>query len=320
VPSLDRAVLITSAGRRGGLLNATRGSLRDLGLDWAVLAADAAPDLSAACHLADRSFAVPPVTSDEYIGALLDICAKEDVALLIPTIDPELLPLSTHSDRFAAKGVLINVGYPDFVRVARDKSLTAERLAGLGVESPKSISCGAGVTDTMTFPALAKPIGGSSSLGIIRYRSAEDYRLDPPGDGFVLQEMLEGPEYTVNVFCDGSGAFRCAVPHRRIEVRAGEVSKGRTERRSDLTIIAQKIATLNGARGAFCFQLIDSDRGPVVFEINARFGGGYPLAHRAGATFVKWLLEDACGLPCSANDRWQDRLLLLRYDAEVFVD
>src|SRR6185503_7690674 len=132
--------------------------------------------------------------------------------------------------------------------------------------------------------------GGSSSIGLIRYGSAEQYRRNPPPSDCIVQELLEGPEYTVNTFCDSGGAFRCAVPHLRIEVRGGEVSKGRTERRADLTGIAEQIATLPGARGVFCFQAIVTERGPVVFEINARFGGGYPLAHRAGAKFTKWLL------------------------------
>jgi carbamoyl-phosphate synthase large subunit len=55
-----------------------------------------------------------------------------------------------------------------------------------------------------------------------------------------------------------------------------------------------------------------------VFEINARFGGGYPLAHQAGATFSQWLLEEVAGLPATANDRWQDGVLMLRYDSAVF--
>jgi len=56
-----------------------------------------------------------------------------------------------------------------------------------------------------------------------------------------------------------------------------------------------------------------------VFEINARFGGGYPLAHRAGAKFTKWLLEEVIGAPCTAKDSWDEGLLLLRYDSEVFL-
>jgi len=313
---LKRTILITSAGRRVGLMNAVRESLAELGLDWRIVGADAEPELSATCALADASYRVPVVGSGEYADFLIEICRKEDVGLLIPTIDPELLPISLREEDFAAAGVRVNIGSADFVRTARDKALTGKRLTEIGVEAPQTW---VGGDDDPRFPAIAKPIGGSASVGIRRYRSAEEYRSDPPGEGCILQELLEGPEYTVNVYCDPEGTFRCAVPHRRLEVRSGEVSKGRTERRKDLMEIARRIASLPGARGAFCFQAILTERAPVVFEINARFGGGYPLAHRAGAKFVKWLLEEATGKSSTASDDWQDGLLMLRYDSEVFV-
>jgi carbamoyl-phosphate synthase large subunit len=315
---LKKAALITSAGRRVGLLNAVRDSLDELGLDWRIVAADAEPEMSAACRMADSHHRVPRVTSDEYPGALLDICRAEGVGLVIPTIDTELLPLSANAAAFARDGVRVNIGGPEFVRVARDKALTGERLIATGVAAPRTWARNSPLGD-LQFPLIAKPAGGSASIGIVRYASPDEYERNPPRADCILQEALEGPEYTVNTFCDAGGAFRCAVPHQRLEVRAGEVSKGRTERRPDLTAVAERIAALPGARGAFCFQAILTVDGPVVFEINARFGGGYPLAHRAGATFTKWLLEEATGAPCTATDSWQGDLLMLRYDSEVFV-
>src|SRR3546814_1692610 len=78
---------------------------------------------------------------------------------------------------------------------------------------------------------------------------------------------------------------------------------------------------LPGPRGALCFQAIVDDNGDAsVFEINARFGGGYPLAHRAGAAFGRWLMEERLQLPSSANDDWRNGVTMLRYDAAVFID
>ncbi|NDD70965.1 transcriptional regulator, partial [bacterium] len=56
------------------------------------------------------------------------------------------------------------------------------------------------------------------------------------------------------------------------------------------------------------------------FEINARFGGGYPLADQAGAKFAQWILEELANLPSSANNEWREGVLMLRYDATVFTD
>jgi carbamoyl-phosphate synthase large subunit len=311
--------LITSAGRRVGLLNAARESLAQLGLDWRIMAADAAPELSAACQLADSWRRVPPIASADYVGSLLDICRNDDVGLVIPTIDTELESLSQSEGEFAKAGIAINIGSSEFVRIARDKALTQRELASLGIDTPRTWAGPVSNPAELHFPVIAKPPGGSSSIGIVRYGSDEEFRRNPPHREDMIQELVQGPEYTINVFCDAAGSLRCAVPHRRIEVRGGEVSKGKTERRPELTAIAEKIAKLPGAKGVFCFQAILSERGPVGFELNARFGGGYPLAHRAGGTFVKWLLEEATGRPCTAADDWQDGLTFLRYDSEVFM-
>ena len=54
-------------------------------------------------------------------------------------------------------------------------------------------------------------------------------------------------------------------------------------------------------------------------DCNARFGGGYPLAHRAGARFTDWLLDEMEGKRLSSFDDWTDDLAMLRYDEAVFV-
>ena len=58
----------------------------------------------------------------------------------------------------------------------------------------------------------------------------------------------------------------------------------------------------------------------AIIELNARFGGGFPLSREAGADFPRWILEDLLGLPSTATaDGWRDGVVMLRYDAAVFV-
>jgi carbamoyl-phosphate synthase large subunit len=111
------------------------------------------------------------------------------------------------------------------------------------------------------------------------------------------------------------------VPHKRIEARGGEVSKGITVKDEKLIQIATLVAEgLPGARGALNVQcFVDADGTIKIIEINARFGGGFPLANRAGAKFPQWLLEPLLDKPSTVSAEWQDGLLMLRYDAAVFV-
>jgi carbamoyl-phosphate synthase large subunit len=316
-------VLFTSAGRRNQLLKCFRDDAARLGVRLRILAADVEPELSPACHQADARFKVPRCTSAEYVPALMELCRRENVHLLVPTIDTELTALSLERETLLAAGVHALISSSRVVALANDKLVTAERFAAHGVPTPATVTLAEYRREPgrLRWPVIAKPNSGSASIGIVRPSKPTDLaELD--AENYVVQELWQGNEYTVNVYFDLEGHLRCAVPHRRIEVRSGEVSKGRTERMTMLAGAASKLpGMLPGARGPLCFQAVVTESGDyAVFEINARFGGGYPLAHRAGARMSQWILEELTGRPCSAHDEWRAGTTMLRYDDAVFID
>lgn len=294
-----------------------------LGLDLRILALDAAPHLSAACQIADQAIKIPRCSDPSFIPTLTSICGEHGVRLLIPTIDPELAPLSMHKGAFAATGTRVVTPGLEVVRVANDKLLTASRLADVGIPTPRSVLLSDYLRNPTVLPGpiIAKPLAGSASVGIVRPRTPTDLSVLDPG-GYVVQECWSGREYTVNAYYDSRSDLVTAVPHERIEVRAGEVSKGRTERLTALVACAKKLPlALPGVTGPLCFQAIVAPSGDLaVFEINARFGGGYPLAHHAGARFSQWLLEEAFGLATTYCDKWRENVVMLRFDDAVYLD
>ena len=317
-------VLFSSAGRRVELVECFRSDARDLGIRLRVLAADAAPEMSAACQVADVAFAVPRCREAAFVPRMLELCAAEKVGLFVPTIDTELLVLAEAQERFAAIGTRVCVSSPETVRIARDKLRTVEFLAAHGIPVPRTVPLDRLLEqpDCLRYPVVLKRVDGSSSIGLHIVDNPDAVRrLELASRCHIAQEKWDGREYTINQFYDCAGRLRASVPHLRCEVRAGEVSKGVTERHPLLEGFAQRIgAALPGARGALCFQAIVNEAGEgIVFEINARFGGGFPLAHRAGARFSRWLLEESAGLLSTASDEWQAGVTMLRYDAAVFV-
>ncbi|HRO16376.1 MAG TPA: ATP-grasp domain-containing protein, partial [Paracoccus sp. (in: a-proteobacteria)] len=224
--------------------------------------------------------------------------------------------------RLAEAGAHVHVSTPEVIAIVRDKTRTMDVLARHGAPVPDTLDEAGLRADParLGWPVFAKPVGGSASRGLVVYDSPEAL---PPSfaEPMMFQPRLSGPEYTVNMFIDQGGALRCAIPHLRLQVRAGEVEKGRTTRRDDLRRLAELVhRALPGARGALCFQVIDdAARGPRIIEINARFGGGYPLAHHAGARFADWLVEETEDRPCTAHDGWRDGVTMLRYDDAVFL-
>jgi carbamoyl-phosphate synthase large subunit len=324
MPANELTVHISCAGRRVELIRCFRQDAARLGVRLRIVAADAHSGLSAACHEADLAVEVPQCSSADFVARMLAVCRDQGVGLVVPTIDPELSAWASARESFAAAGVRLLVADPTVVKLAGDKFATATVLAEHGVRTPRTLR----LEDyrmnptALDWPVIFKPISGSSSSGVFLSRTLAEALAISDQPGLIVQERWNGREMTVNVFFDQQGKLRCAVPHERIEVRAGEVSKGMTRRLPALEQVAEKLAVaLPGFAGPLCFQAVVTDSGEfAVFEINARFGCGYPLAHRAGERFSQWLLEEACGLPSTANNDWKEGVTMLRYDSAVFLN
>jgi carbamoyl-phosphate synthase large subunit len=293
-------VLFTAAGRRVSLVRQFQRALRTLGDSGLTISADASAT-APAHQVADHAVALPRVDAAAYVPALLEMCRGHDVRLLVPLIDPELPVLAAHRAAFAAIGTTVLVSDPATVAIASDKRRTAEHAAGHGFRVPRTLDPDA--MTTADLPVFAKPAGGSASEGAAVVRTLPElaWRRSVYPD-LLVQELLTGAEYTVDVWCDISGQVRCAVPRRRLAVRAGEVSKGVT--------------------GCLTLQVFKAPNGTLTLvEINARFGGGFPLSAHAGADYPLWALQESRGdTPDYARgEAFRDGLMMLRYDDELIV-
>ncbi|MDR1817215.1 MAG: ATP-grasp domain-containing protein [Puniceicoccales bacterium] len=263
------------------------------------------------------------------------LCVEKKIALLIPTIDTELAYFSANKNWYETHGVRLNISGPETIQLARDKFAFHNFLSANHFPTPRTGSaaeCAAGgakeTASAPPLPVIFKPKDGSRSLGIFRANTAAEVDAilqNPPPDfaqKHIWQELWRGREFTINFFVGRDGHCRCAVPHERIEVRDGEVSKAATRRLPALEKTVREMAqTLPNAFGALCAQAIVRDDGSfALFELNARFGGGYPLADNAGAPFAQWLIEDALGLPSTINDNWAENRCMLRFDDAVFCE
>lgn len=315
-------ILISAAGRRVVLVDLFRRALAGLGLRGRVLACDVS-NLSSAFHSADAGFLVPACGSADFVPAVLQLCAQQQVRLVVPTIDAEL-PAYAHSrGQFEAQGTTVAVSSPETIAISANKAETHRWL--LEQRFPTVRQClpidVLAAPDSWPYPLLVKPQGGNSSRGVAIVADENELRLRTRGGDFLVQAIASGEECTVDVFVDRGGVCRGAVPRRRLEVRAGEVSKGVTVRNPPLERLARRIAeALPGAFGVLNVQVfVGPDDQMAVVEINPRFGGGFPLTCEAGADYPRRLVEDVARLPPSDVEHWTSDLVMLRYDDAVFV-
>lgn len=317
-PALN--VLILSCGRRVELVQAFKSELAARLPGAQVLATDLMPEISAACHAADRAFPAPRVTDPEYHSFLLDLCIREEVGLVIPTIDTELLELAQNRDHFYSHGVKLVISNETLVSACRDKRQTSTLFTDIGIDTPRIYDRSA-----LNYPCFVKPYDGSRSVGAMFLPDAESVTsaiLDDPKMMFMEFIDCAHQEYTVDAYYDRHGTLKCLVPRERLEVRDGEVNKGVTRKNYVYHYLAEKLSKVQGARGCLTIQLFAKAEGPryAALEINPRFGGGFPLTYAAGGNYPGWLIDEyLLGKETQAFDEWEADLLMLRYDAKILV-
>lgn len=320
--SVNNNVLITSAGRRGVLAKLFQDALHAQVPGGQVYATDLQPELSSACQIADRSFATPAIDHPSYVRELVALCDEYSVGLLVPTIDTDLQILADHASEFERVGVKVAVSDSDLIKQCRDKRLTVELFAKYGVATPPLID----PAEEPSFPLIAKPFNGSSSSNLHVIHRAEQLRRELLEDASLLffeyLSPTEHDEYTIDMYFDRSGNLRCLVPRLRIATRAGEVSKSRTDRFLGIDELGESFSHVPGARGCITAQFFVQRESKQIYgiEINARFGGGFPLTHEAGARFPEWMIREyLLDEQVSYFDDWEDQLTMLRYDEHVLV-
>lgn len=313
------AILILSAGRRVSLVRAFQRAAAARG--HRVIAADMSPTMSSACRIAAAAFKLPHVLASDYPQQLEQLCRDEGIGLVVPTLDTELAVLARLRSQFAERGVTIVVSDAQLIDICRDKRRTATHFAALGLPSPALMD-----RDDLQFPLLVKPFDGSLSKGLHLVESPDDLTpaiMANPRNMFCQYlNPADHDEFTCDCYFDSRSELRCVVPRQRIEVRGGEVSKGRTVNNDIVPLLRRTLGHLEGARGCLTVQMMRhrDSAASYLIEVNPRFGGGYPLTAAAGAAYHAWLIAEYLYHETVTDcDDWQDRLTMLRYDAEVFV-
>lgn len=315
-------ILFTSVGRRVSLIRNFFRAHRELHLDGKIIGVDAS-DRSPAFHITDASYLVPRVDTEAYIPRLLEICAQEQVSIIVPLIDTELRVLAENRHRFQALGAQVIISSPEVISIGMHKTETRAFFKKNSIDTPEIYSAEAIDQGRYRLPLMVKPNDGSASMMVFKAETDEQlefFRNYVPNA--IIQEFIDGDEYTLDVFVDLRGAVRCVVPRLRIEVRAGEVSKAVIVKNDRIIELGKRVGEcLPGARGCITMQCIVNRQGEIkMVEINPRFGGGAPLSIEAGADMPKWVVQMVRGQEIGdVEHSYRDGLMMLRYDDEIFV-
>lgn len=317
--------LLTSVGRRVELVRLFRDAYARLGIEGRIVATDLSP-LAPALAFVDKGYITPRVNDAGYMSVLEAIIEREGANLIFPLIDPEIPILAAHRERLESHGAKLGVSPLSAVQISESKWSTWEFFKGLGLPVPRSWIANemtiADLDEVSANPLFLKPDRGSSSIDTFKIRNRKElefFRNYVPNA--IVQEWLPGPEVTTDVICGLDGGLLSTVQRQRIRTRGGEVSVGMTIRDEEIDHSVRQIAAALDARGPICVQCIYMNGRPHFTEINARFGGGFPLGVAAGSQGVVLLVANAAGIPVQVDElaAYKVGVSFLRYDESVFI-
>ncbi|MFX0196956.1 MAG: ATP-grasp domain-containing protein [Candidatus Hodarchaeota archaeon] len=284
-----------------------------------IIATDMDP-LASGLYLNDCRYVVPPATEPEFIPTILEICDKEMIDLIIPLYSSEIPIFALNKKEFESRDIGLIVPSYRNVLTCIDKLRFYEFLSSVDLPSPKTYLANE-IEKLQKYPLFMKPRRGSSTKDAFKVYNKKQLNFHLNRDvSFVIQEYVEGQEYTTDVICDYNSQLLAYVIRERLTVKGGLAIKCRTVKNEKLALLVRELVQKIGIIGPANVQAIITPQDEIKFiEVNPRFAaGGLPLSIQAGVNFPLLALKLFLGQEIKTPD-YEENLYMIRYWTELFL-
>jgi len=267
----------------------------------------------------ERAHPVPMAGDPSYLAAVVRLCREESIDVLVPGVDEELELLARHRDELSPTVVLLPTA--SFVETMLDKFAFTQALSGVGIRVPHTLPLGSSGIWGM-FPAIVKPRRGRGSRGV----SVVDDALALAGlrdglagaaDTYIVQELIRGDEFTVQLMVNEHGALRAIFPVHVLAKRGVTISAVADDNLS-VRAVCERIHEATAAQGCYNVQGMLDEHGVFIpFELNPRVSTTVCLAVAAGLDPLELCFDSIEGRPL---EEFEDGIRLERYWHNEIID
>lgn len=256
-----------------------------------------------------------------FVDDILQRCIENTIDVLVPTVDFELMPLAKRRAEFAAHGVRMLLANENTLETALDKAKLVDACRGVcGVPRSTIYDEHTNLAEWPT-PFLVKPRASAGGRGVHRIDRIEHLAAIPRDGSVLLQEFLEGREYSIDVLCSPTGEILAVVPRARLKIDSGIAVTGITLHDDRLVDAASAVARALGVTYVANIQFREDAEGvPRILDVNARFPGTMPLTVAAGVNMPRLALDLVLGHPIPADVGQFRALGMVRVWREHFVE
>jgi carbamoyl-phosphate synthase large subunit len=255
----------------------------------------------------------PDFMSEAFPAFLRSTVQQRSIDLVIPNMDAATEPLAALKSELASLGCWAVVSARGLCHSMFDKSAASAWFTSHGIAQPAPDG----------FPCIAKSRQGFGSRDQFVARDARELGAllaSRDAGRYFIQSFVEGQEYSVDAYVDRSGSPYAMLSRKRLQVVDGEVEVSETHHHEAIIGMAAQIVAVPGWEGAITLQFIDGPDGPVVIEVNPRFGGGVTHAIHCGLDMPAWMLRERLGRPLPPPPAWADGSVMTRCRRDVFHD
>jgi carbamoyl-phosphate synthase large subunit len=261
------------------------------------------------------SFLCPAVSSNEYIDYLISFINKHKIKVFIPCIDSEIYKISNHAKTITEQtSCQVIVGDVEKILICEDKYQTFKFLKENGFSYPDTYLPPG--PEEYNFPYILKSKTGCGSKDIHFVENEEQLNSFNFNEDHILQENLDGDEYTAGVYLGNDGEIKGVCIFKR-KLKCGSTNFAERIVDKDMESYVCSIAKKLGLNYVnIQFRLKDGL--PCPFEFNGRFSGTTGIISRVFNAPEIWLRENILKEyvePCQNVDKFY----VMRYYEEVYA-
>jgi carbamoyl-phosphate synthase large subunit len=265
---------------------------------------------------------VPRASDPGYIDALVTICKKESVQWILPSLDEEFVLLASNAASFEASGTRICTSSVDTLRICTDKYATYEFFTRNNIPIvPTTVFKENTKSAYISFPQIVKPIcgRGSSNVFVAKSQSEVEFFGKYLGEA-VVQPLVAGMEYTIDVVGSWSSEPLIIAPRKRLATDSGISMKGITAWNEEMVSFAGDIVKKLAIIGPANIQCFITREGKVLFtEVNARLAGSSILTEGAGVPLLECIVALLKGEEPPRHMHAVEERIMLRYWSEKYI-
>jgi len=272
----------------------------------------------------DQYYQVPRGDDPGYGDAILDICVKEHVDVVIPIMSVELVTLARNREKFEKAGVSLSISSLEALEIANNKLALFEYMKEHGIPSPRfcavnSVEDVDPALEQVGVPVVFKTNEGSGSRGMriidpsrsrfdilfhekptSAYVTLRDFKETlQEGDmpNMLAMEYLPGHEYSVDLLCD-NGKVLYGLCRRGLNVQTSIILDGVVEDKPEIIRLCSQVAEKLKLTGNIGFDVKErADGTPVIMECNPRVTAGISEFTASGVNLLYLNIKRCLGEP-----------------------